>query len=772
MRLKDKFVCLILISLLCTLYISPAFAENDSEDETVAMYLNTNLDNEVTDGHKPLGFKLVNSGETGRTAVVDLGYTKAFRIMCNSTVGQAGLVGNISPNVTGDVIIGNDFCIEDNTPCGKSIVITSSDKTNFTPVNIVEGELRVGATRIMGLAIGKFYRIDAAIHFDKGTMDLYVDGKKRLVNYKLPATTTDMYKIQWQATAPQPKDGSFMLDNIEVYASDKPLPPEKLYVVAKAYEVEVPDDAVSDEDVTKAAAPLVGFYINKPAALVKGEASYINRERTARPYYDGDTSMLPVRFMAENLGGSVSYNAEKNCVSVSINGKTAEFVYGQSAITVDATQKSLTVAPVNKGGVGYVPAKAFCENLGISLFEGKGLILCSLVPITLNWEKDAVMLNAFCERFLYDDVLGREITALVKGRYAQNQHPRLIFSNEDFKYMRDEIAKGRAGNADVIALYETAKREADVSLKELPFAYNDMDAEDLFAFGYNTDVRLLSLALMYNLTGDMRYAIRCRQELTAVSSYENWHPLETADTGRMASAVALAYDWIYDTLSELDHRLIKNAIVTKGISQLINDYDGETISGLDRKDVLQRIWMWNSPYAVNYWRFAVAGVGVSALAIIDELEGEDLAMAERVLSQCLKDARPAMGLFVNEMNSAEIEKCCRYYSLMIASYISATGSDFGFADSPDVTAEKTGISQDGAYDGVKILNIALAAKSDTTKMDVPDGEAYEKNMTDDVINPGEEGEDEYFTEEDLYEEEEQYDEDEQTDEDNSSEGEI
>ena len=58
--------------------------------------------------------------------------------------------------------------------------------------------------------------------------------------------------------------------------------------------------------------------------------------------------------------------------------------------------------------------------------------------------------------------------------------------------------------------------------------------------------RVYTLALLYRLDGDQRYAERAWQELEAAAQFQDWNPRHFLDTAEMTHAFAIGYDWLYD----------------------------------------------------------------------------------------------------------------------------------------------------------------------------------------------------------------------------------
>jgi len=182
----------------------------------------------------------------------------------------------------------------------------------------------------------------------------------------------------------------------------------------------------------------------------------------------------------------------------------------------------------------------------------------------------------------------------------------------------------------------------------------------------------------------------------------------------MVCGLGLAYDWLYNWLSSADREIVRNAIIEKGLTQIMNDYDCKTIVSDDQSNPLSRTNLWNSKVVGN-WRFAGGfGVAVGALAICDELSGKELLMAERSLSQSLIDIRPSISCFapdgayeegVGYWNFSSV-----YWQRYVASLVTAAGSDFGYFDAPGVKHTNSflyavsGPAATYAYHDVKVRN--------------------------------------------------------------------
>ncbi|MDP4681036.1 MAG: heparinase II/III family protein [Cyclobacteriaceae bacterium] len=83
--------------------------------------------------------------------------------------------------------------------------------------------------------------------------------------------------------------------------------------------------------------------------------------------------------------------------------------------------------------------------------------------------------------------------------------------------------------------------------------------------------RIFYLSYAYRMTGDARFATHVEKHLLKSSSFTDWNPTHFLDVGEMTMALAIGYDWLYDELSEETKKVVREAIVEKGLKQSYND---------------------------------------------------------------------------------------------------------------------------------------------------------------------------------------------------------
>lgn len=406
----------------------------------------------------------------------------------------------------------------------------------------------------------------------------------------------------------------------------------------------------------------VALYANKSNALIRNEKCRISEDERIVPLWQEGTMMVPLAFFAESIGALPGENCDQQLISIHYQGIKAE------------------IPPVILQDIIYVPLKRICRMLGLYCFSDEsGLIIYGKKNLALTWAKDGALLRKIAESFIYEDVEGAEIVRLIKEKHPGQGHPRLIMTEEKFAAIRANLASD-APDPFYAAALKKIKAQADACLDKRATGYEIRDGVRLLYVAWEIKTKVLALAMTYQLTLDERYAERAWLELYNASCFVDWHPYHFLDTGEMTAAISFGYDWLYHWLGEDRRKLIREAIIENGFKPLIDDYEDNP---------RERTWNWRGGEPVNNWRFiAGGGVAVGAIALADELAGNDLLMCEKILSQSLLDIREPLSLFAPGGAYPEgINYWCyamSYFTYHIGSLISATGKDFGYTDVPGI----------------------------------------------------------------------------------------
>ncbi len=178
--------------------------------------------------------------------------------------------------------------------------------------------------------------------------------------------------------------------------------------------------------------------------------------------------------------------------------------------------------------------------------------------------------------------------------------------------------------------------------------------------------RVIVLSLTYLLSGETRFLHRAEAEMLAAAAFPDWNPDHYLDTGEMAVALGIGYDWLYSDLSSAARETIAEAIHAKGLRTMYLE-DGS------RRSVMFSNWI----------QVCLGGLSVGAMAIAER----DPELAEEILTLAAEQSWDLVrAWYTPEGAYAEgptyWDYGTSYHVLLLSAVISAFGTDFGMASIP------------------------------------------------------------------------------------------
>lgn len=517
-------------------------------------------------------------------------------------------------------------------------------------------------TNAASYARDKFNHVLMEFDTNKGTMDLYFNGKRRAKGYTLSMKSAAILRIHLRQPA---GESSVCLDNIRVYSGDE--------TGGAGSGSPVNIDTAS---IMKNAAAM---YIGKSNALLKGKKVYTSQERNIIPYEKDGKYMVPVRFFADSIGAKIKYDEADDTTHISYKDKEIVLGIGQPKCSINGAERELgTPCEIGGGNALYAPVDDLCGMTDLFLHtEENGVIIYSENDMSdiLDWQKNTNVMRRICESYMFDDMSGEEMAQLLEERYPNKQHPRLVMTEEKFEAIRNQVF---SENGDEVykKAFDHLKIAADAFLAQPTSGYYLPDGIRLEATRENAQ-RIITLALMYNITKEEKYAERAWLEMYTSACFRDWNPYHFLDVGAMATGMGIGYDWLYNWMDEGQRKIVRDSIVSKAISPIIEDFDDMPRS---------RSWNWRGDLADN-WCLVISGVGsCGAMAIVDELDGQNKINAQRAMEQCLLDIRRALSLFsplgAYEEGPSYWEYAMKYYALTVMSLETGIGTALGYDDVP------------------------------------------------------------------------------------------
>lgn len=248
-------------------------------------------------------------------------------------------------------------------------------------------------------------------------------------------------------------------------------------------------------------------------------------------------------------------------------------------------------------------------------------------------------------------------------RSLRPEHPRLLITEADWKSLREQRSNDSLQGRLVRRLIEDARQTLD----EPPLVYKK-EGKRLLSVSRSALNRISICSFAYRITGETNFLNHARQDLLVVATFDNWNPSHFLDAAEMTAAVAIGYDWLFDSLSPATRQTLRRAIVEKGINP-----------GLPAKNFWQRATM-------NWNQVCFGGLTLGALAIADEEPTpaiELLTLARKGIANGLKPYAP---LGVYPEGPGYWNYGTTYQVLMISALQTALGTDWNLSASPGFLA--------------------------------------------------------------------------------------
>ncbi len=237
-------------------------------------------------------------------------------------------------------------------------------------------------------------------------------------------------------------------------------------------------------------------------------------------------------------------------------------------------------------------------------------------------------------------------------------HPRLLWPAGE----EEAVRKAMADYPPLAKVHERILAESAGMLAQKP-AGRVLVGRRLLGVSRLALNRIFYLSYAYRMTGEKKYAARAEEEMLAASRFTDWNPSHFLDVAEMTMALAIGYDWLHDYLKPETLRVVREAILEKGLQAATpNAWFYQTDSN------------WNS--------VCNAGLLYGALALFEEIP----AKAREVIEKCMVSNPRALTAYAPDGGYPEGFHYWGYGTgfqvMLVAALESALGTDNGLSAAP------------------------------------------------------------------------------------------
>ena len=147
-------------------------------------------------------------------------------------------------------------------------------------------------------------------------------------------------------------------------------------------------EAFLADEVKKEVNNAIVLKIGSSMAMVNG----LIKESDSMPYLKNERTMVPLRFISENMGAEVNWYPELRQIKIK-SDKEISLTLDKTIIKINDTESIVEVAPEILNNRAFVPLRAISEALGKSVYYEQGVIIIKNESIDKSMAWKNIILN-------------------------------------------------------------------------------------------------------------------------------------------------------------------------------------------------------------------------------------------------------------------------------------------------------------------------------------------------------------------------------------------
>ncbi len=678
-----RLIC-VLLSAVMLLGTVGVYAAVEEEEKSIGFIINETFDSTFT-GSSPASFKISdNFKEIVNVAQVPSAENKSLRCTVKD---DAISFENRYEKIKEDIVFEFDIMFE-NSASGTIIIASKNNagkEFNFFTIDSKHNLCLKTGEKVFKFAEGKFYQISFCLSTITELADIYVNHKKVANDAPIGTSNpiTDVSILRLYCRGVGSVKPVFYLDNVRTYQSELPIfKYENMGIKVVAGTDTSADYVAVDAAVYEYMDESVAMYVNQAKMFSHGEVTAVDSENSmVAPFVKNGRTLVPIRAVADGFDAYTTWNEAEQKVSINYEDTDISLSVGSNVMVINSEEHIIDVPAEIVSGRVFVPLRAVTEAFGKKVtYDKSGLIVVADRENFFNYRDDLPVFRALAGMLVFHQPAGTEMVNIIRQRYPNGAHPRILVNSDDVVRLRSEVLT----DPDKAKWYKDVINGANALMRKDLLEYKLTPSQGVYAIPSDEAANVLyGLASAYLYSGDEVYAERCLQEMLSIAQWPDWnHRYTFLATATIMGALATAYDWLYDYISPSDREIIKNAIVEKGLVQVMEDYQNKP---------RQRTYSWaQSPVPDNWNIVCNSGAITAAIAIADE-ESE---LCANVFQYGMKHVQQAVLMYGPDGAWYEGPNywgyTTRFYTRFVAALDSAFDDTFGYMDTP-------GVAQTGYY---------------------------------------------------------------------------
>ncbi len=565
-----KYLSLVLAVLFMLNSVSVVAATEESDTS----YFSENFNNYITGG-TPDGVLNVASVGNGAVSVVEEpdALNKSVYLKGGNS-SRAALYKAVTIDGETPVSIAFRFKISAsaklNTP-----IITAKNGNTFTLMEIKDAHITSNGASVADITPDIWNYISFNINLAGGFYSIFINGRDSEVMF--PIDITNITNISFEAGS---LGEAAHIDDISVsktdLGSDREYYPSEIFLTP-GYQANA--DAI--------AVRSFNMFMNSTVAYKNGQRLTMS----APPLEIDHTIYLPLRFTAENLGAEVIWNKDDNSSTIFFGGKEIRIIPDSDTIYLNGAENKLTDKIRVINGTTYINPQDAADIFSAEIHTENGFVMIGSV-----WDKytsaEKAVKDELVRMVKYQRPSAEQILNDLLSYNQGNTHPRLFGRQEDFNkvkslYNTDEFIKSAVDKirADAESMLSTTPKEykEPVNNSSVPRYQQDGVAKD----------RVMKLSFMYMLEGNETYAQRAKEEALNIAQWPDWNSWAYLDTADLAETVSIAYDWLYDYLTEGEKSTLRKGLIDNCLKISLSVYRGNPEPSFARTFWISSPYNWN-----------------------------------------------------------------------------------------------------------------------------------------------------------------------------------